>query len=447
MDTPAQTFGERHKSMLLATAAWTFWGALLYVAVPLAAPLLLPMCVLAPMAWSWAVGRLAFRPAPAVIVGLAFAGLYFLLNASWSLSPSAAYSAVFGLFIFAAAFYLTLNSLDDTDTDALRSMAIGFHVGMVAAAVLVCFEVLTHQWARRLVMSCVPALRPDPNHMVVEAGWVTLLQPYLINRSIAALALLAWPAVLIINQFAPSRERLAYLLWLLPLPIAVFASQHATSKMALIGSTALFFAFRASPRVGRRIVAMGWILAWLLVVPMAMLAYRSHVHLATWLPFSAKHRIVIWGLTAQEISRAPLFGSGISTGRAASELSFYDVDYVPGTNIPMAMGIHSHNAYLQTWYETGAVGALLLLGIGLLVLRSLDRAAPETQPYLYAAFACCALAGASSFSLWQPWFMASFGFVAAFAALGAVLGERSPPPARWAGIAGYIRGLAGMHRG
>ena len=69
----------------------------------------------------------------------------------------------------------------------------------------------------------------------------------------------------------------------------------------------------------------------------------------------------------------------------------------------------------------GAVGALFLLGLGLLVLRSLAQAAAATQPYLYATFLSCALMGGSSFSLWAPWFMASFGLAAVFAVLGAEL--------------------------
>ena len=47
------------------------------------------------------------------------------------------------------------------------------------------------------------------------------------------------------------------------------------------------------------------------------------------------------------------------------------------------------------------------------------------QPYLYATFVTCALLGGTSFSLWQPWFMASFGFAAGFAVLGWALAERT----------------------
>src|SRR4029450_11808593 len=90
----------------------------------------------------------------------------------------------------------------------------------------------------------------------------------------------------------------------------------------------------------------------------------------------------------------------------------------PGSEFRLTTGLHSHNGYLQTWYEAGAVGATLLLAFGLLVLRSLAAAPTGAQPYLYASFVACALMGGSSFSLWQPWFMAALGLAAVFAGLG-----------------------------
>jgi O-antigen ligase len=163
----------------------------------------------------------------------------------------------------------------------------------------------------------------------------------------------------------------------------------------------------------------------MLVVPVATLAYHSHLYLSPWLAHSAQHRIVIWGYTSTLIAKAPILGSGINTARALNDPDGYDTPLAPGSDFRLTTNLHSHNGYLQTWYETGAVGALILLGFGLLVLNSLARAPTEVQPYLYATFATCALLGGTSFSLWQPWFMASFGFAAGFAMLGWALADRS----------------------
>ena len=163
----------------------------------------------------------------------------------------------------------------------------------------------------------------------------------------------------------------------------------------------------------------------MLVVPLATLAFQNELHLSSWVPRTAKHRIVIWGHTSQLIAKAPILGAGIHTARALHDPNDYDAPRAPGSEFRLGTGLHSHNGYLQTWYEAGAVGAAFLLGIGLLVLRSLAAAPAAAQPYLYATFVACALMGGSSFSLWQPWFMAALGLAAVFAALGWTLdGQR-----------------------
>jgi O-antigen ligase len=123
-------------------------------------------------------------------------------------------------------------------------------------------------------------------------------------------------------------------------------------------------------------------------------------------------------------------GAGIDTSRARNGPQGYDVQFAPGSDFGLPTGMHSHNDYLQTWYETGAVGALMLLVIGLLVLSSLARSSMQVQPYLYASFATSALLGGMSFSLWQPWFMASFGLTAVFAMLGWAMADRSSAQGR-----------------
>lgn len=426
MHEPLASGGKPHGGLLRATLVWTMFGVGLLVLAPLGAPALVAMTPLAPLIWSWLDDRVAPHPPTAPIAALLVTGLYLLINAGWSRSPASAYSAVFAFFLFVGAVYLARDGLQNTRVPALRSMAAGFHTGIAVAACAVLFEAVTQQWLRRQLMAFVPSLQPDGVHMLTNAqGQVEMLQPYLLNRSIAVLTLLMWPLALAVRQLAPPERRSLYWLALVPLLGAAFASHHATSKIAMIGSTVVFIAIICAPDIAKRAVAFLWIFAWLLVVPIAALAYRGQLYLADWLPFSGQHRIVIWGLTAQEIARAPLLGAGISTGRAIGELSAHDVEFIPGTRIPMGLAVHSHNVYLQTWYEAGAIGVALLLICGLLILRSIGRAPAGCQPFLYASFASCALMGSSSFSLWQPWFMALLGVVAAFAVLGVELAKRA----------------------
>jgi O-antigen ligase len=250
-------------------------------------------------------------------------------------------------------------------------------------------------------------------------GRVAYIALYLLNRSIAALTVLFWPAVLLAVMLGRTPRAQAWLMVaLLPVMAAVLRSVHATSKFAFVGAAATFGALLIGPALAKRAISVGWVAAFLLVVPLAMLAYQGQLYRSAWLPYSFQHRVVIWGHTSHLIAQAPVLGAGIHAARALNDPTGYGVPVAPGSEFRLTTGLHSHNVFLQTWYETGLVGVALLLGIGLMILGSLDRAPVRVQPYAYATFVACALMGGSSFSLWQPWFMASLGFAAVFAALG-----------------------------
>jgi O-antigen ligase len=77
--------------------------------------------------------------------------------------------------------------------------------------------------------------------------------------------------------------------------------------------------------------------------------------------------------------------------------------------------------YLQTWFELGLIGATLLTLLGLAVLQAIGTLGPQLQPYAYATFASAALTAASSYGMWQIWFVGAFGFCAVLFGLSARL--------------------------
>ncbi len=416
-------FAKPSRQALWLTTAWTAAGVSLFGLLPLVAPIILLLSVVAPVAWCWAQARRVpwQQPSPAIFA-LLLAGAYLLINASWSQSPAYAYSFLALFFVFIAVLHVTLCALDGVEAPVLRAMAVGLCIGMAIGSALLCFEILSQQWVARKLMTSFAWLRPNPRDMVMEGGRVIFLHSYLLNRSMTVLALLFWPTVLAIGQLELSAVRRTPL-WLglgLAL-VAILLSDHATSKIALAGGAAVFFVCTVSRAAATRSTIVAWTAATLLVVPFAALAYTQQLYLARWLPYSAQHRIVIWGYTAEQAIKAPLLGTGVGTTRALSSTRERDGPRAPGSNIELSTGWHSHNGYLQVWYETGAVGAAFLLGIGLLLLQSLARAPPAAQPHLFAAFASGALLAGSSFSIWAQWFVASFGLAAIFASLGARL--------------------------
>jgi len=415
----------RRRLALLATTAWTASGIVLFVLVPLICPALLLLGAAAPAGWYRAhTGRLPLEAPSRVTLILILAGAYLAINASWSLSPGSARLALAALLLIIIAVHFTMSALEGNDADVLRAILAGVYAGMLIGGTVMFFETLSDHWLRRTLMSLVPALRPKPADMLLEGGRVVFIQHHLMNRNVAAMTLLFWPTMLAAVQLG-RRHLYVRLAGLFPAAVAIVGSGHATSKVAFIGAALVFAVFPLSPRVMRRLLAAGWIAGIALVVPMATLAYQSQLYLSPWLVHSAQHRIVIWGTTSRLIAKAPLLGAGIDTARALNERYRDDAPFAPGSDFRMTTGAHSHNVYLQAWYEAGLVGAALMCALGLAVLVSIARMPPQGQPYLYATFVTGALLGGASFGLWQPWFMAAFALTGLLAAAGSGLAARS----------------------
>jgi O-antigen ligase len=411
----------------MLTAVWTAAGVVLWTMFPMTATALLPMCCVAPLAWYWVRRRrLPWHMPSLVTVALYLAGLYLLVNASWSLSPTLAARAVALVFVVAAALAIVLHALPELEEEPLRAMAAGAIAALMASAAVLCFEVFSDQSLRRLLIGILPALQPYPHHLTMQGSELARLAPYLTNANIAVLTVMFWPAALMARSLGPRQPVHKWLAIIASIAVAatVFFSDHASSQVAFVGAGLTFVLFRARPKLAMPVVVAGWVAANLLVVPVTAALFSAEAYRAPWLPYSAQQRVVIWGHTSAEIPKAPVFGVGIGTGRALQEAKGGEGIVVPGTSFHLSPATHSHNAYLQVWYETGTVGALILLGLGLLVLRALARYSHDVRSYLAATFSACALLIATSFAIWAPWLIASLGMAAIFAGLSAALAER-----------------------
>ena len=408
---------------------WNACGTAILLLLPAAAPVLLPLAAIVPVAWSWSSrGHLPSlsKPSP-VILALALTGVYLLLNATWSLSPGAAYRTVALFWAMTGILHVLPNVLDDIDGAVVRAMAVGLVAGVVVGGVVLCVEAFSGQGTRRMLMTFAPALWPAPHHMEVLADGTTILQPHLINKTLVEFTLLFWPAAMVIVRLGLSKwQRACLLIALAPGMAAILRAEHATSKIAFVGALVVYGLYKLYPMVARRLVVVGWVVAVALVVPLVSLAFSHQLYRAAWLAPSAQHRIIIWGYTSEQIGKAPLLGAGIATARALYEREESDAKHVPGTTFRLSTSWHSHNAYLQAWYEAGVVGALLLLGVGLLMLQGIARSQSRAQPYLHATFVSCSLMAASSFSIWAPWFLASLAIVTIAAMVGSALPVSGP---------------------
>jgi O-antigen ligase len=302
-------------------------------------------------------------------------------------------------------------------------MGEGLYIGLLVGVLYLAVETFSGQ---AIKLSLYHALQLGPGELL-PAGHFSWDGDRLISISLEDLtrnmtdaALFLWPAVMAITGIwrRPQGRIAAILLFVLTV-IVVIASRHAASKLAIVVGISVFALAYASRRWGMRVVMGAWIFACLAVVPLALLANRLDMEDADWLEASARHRIIIWNYTAEMTLDRPIIGVGANmTYLMGPELERRS-PLPTSTPLGRTLSIHSHNIYLQTWFELGAVGALLLMTFGLTVIGAIGRLATRVQPYAYATFASAAAMAAVSYGMWQAWFMASFGLTAVLCVLGA----------------------------
>ena len=241
-----------------------------------------------------------------------------------------------------------------------------------------------------------------------------------VTRSIAPVTLLLGPALLAISAgfIKPWRTIFAAAI-VMATVLAVATSPHETSKLALVMWFVVFGLAYISDRVSHKLVLAGWAAACLLVIPASIFAQSQDLQNATWLQRTAQYRILIWNEFARLTLDAPILGHGFDMA-ATSKPKIPGMAELPylqdGRKIPSKLkpyrAIHPHNAYLQIWYELGAVGTGLFLAAGLSIMTSLSKLQPHQRPYMYATAAATTVMLFASYGLWQVWFIGLLGFAA-----------------------------------
>jgi O-antigen ligase len=374
------------------------------------------------------------RAGRVLAVWLLFAA-YVCLNATWSLERIDGLgkgALVAGLAILAFAAVAAASVLDQR---TLVRAGLLFAAGAFLGGLFMLLELLTDGAMTRAAMTWVPLLQPSAaKHITVTQGEVTRMKLGELNANVGQAMFHLWPGVLALLAVAGARRAAATAVLFVTLAAVIALSEHASSQIALIGSSLVVLAaMRCQPQAVIRALAVAWCAAFLLVVPASFIAYQSGLHLATWLPYSFRHRVILWEATAEQALAHPLLGVGVkSTADLTARLKAAGPAEQPeGFVAPHRTAHHAHNIFLHAIYELGAVGALLFAIAGAATVLLIAYLPAASQPFAAGTFAAFALVGAFSWGMWQTWFMCAAGLlplylrVAAAAATGR--GQPSPP--------------------
>lgn len=433
--TPLVTLGPLtipRRRLMALTAAGIVLFVVLFVAAPAAAPGVLVACLVPPILWCRADKRSLSLTGTlgggAIWIWLAPAcfAAWMLLSTSWSPDARTGMAAAIRCLAALAIVFTVATLAPRVSADVRAAMARALVVGVALSIVMLIWEALTDMSLRRLVMNLVPPLRPMSPDVEIEDGRIVALPFYFIKKNAAVLMMLFWPALLAaVHHAARSATKRALVPAVALFVVAISIAGHDSSRVALVVSGAVFVLAVRKPDLALRLVATGWLVATLAAVPLALAAYKADLHKSSFIQFSGRHRVVIWERTVEQVFKAPIRGAGLSATRYLDEAAGNGGarPYFPGTDIPDGTNIHAHNAFLQTWHELGAVGALLLAAAGWPMLSWIQRQRVADRPYLLATLATAATIASLSWSLTAAWLIATYAIVAITAQFAALASE------------------------
>lgn len=334
---------------------------------------------------------------------------YCFISTAWSQFPSETIYGAVTVTVYAAAAAIMATTILTLTKPQIYHVAEGFWTSFAFGLAYLLFEFLTGQYAKILVYNSLgvsPEQITPQRYYTWANGVITSIHPDDLTRNIFPLSIWIWPALIALAGSMPRALTRPGQLALYALAAAViFLSEHESSKMALLASTAIFLVSQITQTYTHRLLCTLWIIACLGSPLVAIALHRADLHNASWLQNSARHRIVIWNTVATEIMEKPVLGHGANTMyeayNAARPSEFRNKE---GTYSKQAS--HAHSLFLQIWYEIGAVGIGLLLWLGLAILNRIRRLNSAVTPYVHATFAAAMAVTATSYGIWQVWLVA-----------------------------------------
>jgi exopolysaccharide production protein ExoQ len=376
-------------ALWVLTVAFALAPPLLAVAPLGMAPLLIAAGVLGYAAERIQSGRWPHIPVGPTVIFAIFL-VWCALSLIWDLNPGSGARKLVDVVLAVASLLALLSLAKRINPEQSRRLCWTLVGGMLAGFVLLAIETLFDFPLYRLVMGGNPKLAD-----LVEA-----------KRSVDALPLLVWPACLALAQLGRP--------WLGALLAAVFAVAcikltASSATMGMVLSIVVFAACFASTLWVRRLLVLTTVLAFILIIPLSIVAYDKGGTTAHWLKHSGQHRVEIWHFAAEKALERPLFGWGFNASRYVPNGDAVSHFLPPSQSL---IPLHPHDAFLQVWLEIGAVGAIIVGGILLLGLRAVGQWPAAVARFSLPGYAAGLVVAGLAFGIWQSWWMATLAFSA-----------------------------------
>ena len=339
-------------------------------------------------------------------------GLYAALSAIWAESPGSALSKAALLIAATLVVFAASAAIAVLDKDQVRRASLAFIAGALCAAGFVMTELLTDGALTRFAMNNIPAFKPDrAKHVAIRHGRVTKINLSEFNQHVAMLAFQLWPGLLALRVLELRRKILLTILFVAALAVPIAFSEHDSSQLGLVAALLIFPLARIKPHAVISGLAIAWCLGFVLVIPLDFLAFKAGLHQAKWLPVSARARIIIWEYTAERALENPWLGIGADSTPAVKAKAVAKPEKPKGFVFRRTTGQHAHNLFLQSWYELGLFGTILVAIAGAAAALRLLVLPPEAQAYGAAAFTLFAVIATFAWGMWQVWLVCAIGLL------------------------------------
>jgi exopolysaccharide production protein ExoQ len=373
--------------------AFALVGPVLSMAPLGVAPLLIAAAVIATGTERVWGGRWPSPPFAATLAAIALIA-WCALSLIWDIQPADGARKLVDLVITLASLLAVLGLAPAMDDRQQRHIAMALVAGVSVGLIVLCVETGFDFPLYRAVMGS-----GDPRLIGgVEA-----------KRATDALPLAVWPAALALVRLGK--------MWLGAALAVVFTGTCAvlTASSATLGmavSLVVLVLAVLSVVWTRRLLALAVILAFALIIPGSIYAYRAGASTSHMVKASGRHRTEIWDFAARKSLDRPLFGHGFNSSRFVPNDG--EVSQFLGPGHPI-IPLHPHNGYLQIWLELGAAGVLIVGGALFTMLRATVCWPTTSSRFTLAGYAAALVVAGLAFGIWQTWWMATLAFsVAAY---------------------------------